>query len=1008
MSIPFLKSVAKAYIGRYPNFLSEFCFVFPNKRSGTFFTKYLSEVSEQDTFLSPAIMTITDLISFISGKVTASSIDQIFLLYNSYLTLLESPDSPKNTDDTENEIDFDSFRRWGETVISDFSIIDQYLVDPDEIFKNVKDFREISSNFLTDEQKEIIKEYFGVEDMTDGSSFWKNFDNEENLSAMKKKFIHLWRILGPLYHIFKRQLSERGLTTTGGNYREALNVIKERGKEIFPFKKLVFIGFNALSTSEHSIFRNIKKLEGYAGFDDFADFFWDYTGPILTSGDNSASKFIHADIKSFPAPDWALPILHESDNLELPEITAIAAPSNSAQVKIAGNLIGKITGKEGERDIEEAKVAVVLPDENLLVPLLYSLPDSLPSLNLTMGYPFRMTPVVSFVSLLRRTFGNMRMPGEEEPESNRKFFHKDIRLLVTHPFTQSYLGAGVSHKVLEMLDKYHIINPSIGQLSEISSRFTSLLDFPYENCSPVEVVYYLEKTLRELGGRLSSEAGRRADFRIELGQVNSFRDSLVILADALEEYSIKMSPMTAFRMADRLISGLKVHFEGEPLSGLQIMGTLETRSLDFENIIILSMNERVMPGRSRMRSFIPDTLRHAYAIPPANYAEEIFSYYFYRMISRAKKVTLVYDGRSSGAGAARDVSRYILQLRYLFAKDKMKEEKRKFTLSSLMPRNPSIIKTEEMKEELNAFCTPEGRRFSASTLNKYKECQIRFYYEELLRINNDQVPSEYIDAITMGNILHEVMMELYLPRKEERGKLLNHPKIIDRTYISTILENRGIISSFVKKNINRIHFHKREEELNADLPGASELIGDMIVRMAVKILRYDMKITPFKLYGCEIGDNITVAFPDGREVNFRYIVDRLDEIMVDGQPRLRIVDYKSGNKYLKLSEWEQLNEGGKDTKQIFQLFLYSWLMEKNGIKGADNMRTEIYSVMGLNKSEDNLPKIEKKIIEGFAEVKEKFEDMMKELIKDIFESQEFKAPLTEDPCISCPLQSICR
>ncbi len=1000
--IPFLKSIALAYVSRYAD-LSEMCFLFPNKRSGTFFLKFLKEECGRKLTLAPEVMTISEFVGMLSEKAVASRLDQLFLLYEAYREMLGLPAAMNDACD-DGGVDFDSFWGWGETVLSDFSEVDQYLASPEEIFKNVKDYREISSNFLTEEQKEVMAEYFGRTDIGDPSKFWKNFDGEEErLSEVKRRFLHLWRIMWPLYQKLNDKLSERGLATTGGAYRLALENLKTSGRDYLPYKKVVAVGFNALSAAENGIFAELRDFEGYEGFDSFGDFFWDATGPVLTAGANSASKFVKANIKMFPAPEWAMPALKLSDNENMPRLRVAGSPSNSAQVKIAGTMLAELRGRLTSDEITGAKVAVVLPDENLLLPMLYSLPDGMGDVNLTMGYPLRLTSVVPFMSMLRKLHYN-----KHTVKGDMAFYHRDVRLFLSHPFSHAIFGSNAIGKVFGYLDRHHKAMITLDEIRDISEKMALLLDASAIMATPKGVLQYMDSVLESVSEALPGMEGAMVKTRLEIGHIDVYRDSLRRLADILDEYACDMRPSTVFFLADKLLAGEKVGFEGEPLTGLQVMGTLETRSIDFDYIFILSMNERVMPRRARTKTFIPDSLRHAFGMPPSNYAESIFAYYFYRMISRAKEVTMIYDARSGAGLAGGDVSRYILQLRHLFAKDIMDEQDWKFVLTGKTPYDPSVEKNDEIKEVISLFMKEGGKNFSASSLNSYRECQVRFFYQNVLGISTDPEPSEYIDAITGGNILHDMMLSLYL-QEEKRKKYLEEAVLMTSDKISGMLADSDRLWQLTTRTVNKLHFNMRDEELDTPLSGAAKIVGARIMEQVQRVLRHDLRLAPFKIYGCEIEETLRIKLPSGRDVNFKFAIDRLDEVKIDGEWRLRIVDYKTGKIKLSADTLEEVMAGDYRSEQIFQLFTYAWLLTKRGgDRGEIHVRTEIYDVPGMLKMKESLPEIGKEIIYDYYECAGYFSKEIEAMIDGVFDNPRFEATADEGRCMMCGLKRLCR
>jgi len=970
--------------------------------------KYVKEECGGRPFLAPEIKAISEFVAELSGKVAASRLDQLFILFQTYRSIIGNCG-----DDNADGIEFDSFRTWGETVISDFNEVDLYLVDADEIFKNVKDYREIASNFLTEEQKRVMQEYFGRSDYGDPSSFWKNFDDEDKaLSNVKRKFLHLWRIMAPLYHGLHERLTDMGLSTNGGIYREALSRLKDKGRDIIPYIKVVVVGFNALSTVERSIFAELRDILPYPGMDSYVDFFWDATGPVLDGGDNSASKFVRSNIRAFPSPDWALPTLHLSDAYGLPDkMRIVASPSNSAQVKIAGSLLSELRGKLSQEEFTDAKVAVVLPDENLLLPMLYSLPEGMGDVNLTMGYSLRLTSVVPFVTLLRKLYYNMRNVGDE-----RAFYHRDLRLFLAHPFSNICIGATAVDAINGYLDIHHKAVMTYGEIAGISNVAAEIL-FSLDNIeTSVGAIDCLDNLLVAVKDALSCHGDNMVKSRLEISHIEVYRDAMRRVRGLIEEYDVRMKPATALRLVDKLLAGEKVGFEGEPLTGLQVMGMLETRSIDFDHILILSANERILPMKARIRSFIPDTLRRAFGIPPSNYSESIFAYYFYRMISRVKGVTMVYDARSGGGMRSGDISRYLLQLRYLYAKDRLVEEDWKFVLSGKSQHDPSVEKTPEIRERLEVFLyRPDVSdksyvplNFSASSLSAYRECQVKFFYQSVMGLETDPEPSEFIDAISAGNILHDVMLQLYLP-KEKRNIYLPEPVEITKEMLSRMINDASSLWSVMTRTVNRLHFRLDGDMLDRPLDGGAGIVGRQLLRQTMNILRHDLQLAPFRIYGCEISEQIHVALPSGKKVNFRFAIDRLDEIMEDGVRQLRIVDYKTGRIKLKAGDLSEVICGNYTSEQIFQLFTYAWLLGKRGMsEPTEDVRLEIYDVTKIHTGEIRLPQIAGEDVFSYKEYASGFAEGMDEMLEGIFENPRFEAVEDVEDCRMCRLRTLCR
>lgn len=922
----FLRSIAEAYTNHY-NDLSNFCFVFPNKRSGSFFLKHLNDLIKGKVALSPKIMTISDFVAQTCKRDINNRLDLLFLLYKEYTKLIDE------------NIEFDKFRAWGDTILSDFNEVDMSCVNPDSLFKNIKDYKEIQANYLTEQQQEIINDYFGNNDPVNSTqSFWNHF-NTQNNSESKNRFLKIWETLAPLYHSLNNELESRSMTYTGGAYRLAYQNICENGKDAFSYSKIIFIGFNVLSTIEYNIFSKLQNLNNNPDQDFFADFYWDCTGPALSDKNNNATKFIlknkeifksHFDISSSYTDSFPS------------KIEAFSCPSNSYQAKKIGEILYTICDKNS--DINKlTNTAVILPDEELLLPLLHSFPENMPTANLTMGYPIKLTATASFAALLRKAYDRASSKNAET-----FFYFEDVKAILSHPYANVFLDSKSIENIKKAIVQQHLFNISTSQLEDFSDRKTSIIFSNLsKNASAQETIIFLDNIFSHLLSLIENESSKGIiRSKIEVDCIIAYREALARLSDSISTYDIKMTRNTLLLLTDRLLSTEKVTFEGEPLKGVQIMGILESRCLDFDNIIIPSMNERVFPRKMRTRSFIPNSLRQGYGMPTLHFQESIFAYYFYRMISRAKKVHLLFDSRTSGLKSG-DHSRYISQLKHLYPKSNIDIKSLNFEIKQRSSHPLNIDKTGAVAETLNNFLTTDSKKYlSASSLKNYLICPLLFYFRNIENIDSDIEPSEFMDAITIGNIFHKIMQDLYTPDKNEVEHELNPGKAITPEFIDSILADENMLRHRIDRYINQEYSGKKSD---SEPQGNAMIFRNIIFEYIKSTLRFDKSLTPFIYKGSEVKNKFQWQINPDLKVNIIYIIDRLDIIRVDDIDTLRIVDYKTGGDNTNIDKLNKIFDD-KNYSAIFQLLLYANLYaEHNNYTKA--IKPAIYKVQNFAKNE---------------------------------------------------------
>lgn len=1021
----FLQAVACAYISKYPE-MSDICFVFPNKRSGTFFLKELSQNLGDLTVLSPEVMDISDFVKRVTGIEQAPSIDLLFRLYKIYASLTGRSSGLVSD---ESMIDFDRFAPWGEMVLNDFDEVEKYDVDARALFKNVRDNRNIAANFLSEEQLKIIERYFGYRpSASEAEGFWKTVVDDP--TELKEKFVELWRLLPELFEGLIANLDSDGVAMEGTIFKRAVQKIESGDYSGLPWDRVVFVGFNMLSTTEARLFRALADLEAEDG-EPYAEFFWDAAGPVIgpdVKSQSTAVKAMRLNIKNFPMPLWAREYIARADVAEItPEICVMASPSNSAQAKIAGMIINKLAGSD---NILQPDTAIVLPDENLLMPLLHSLPPDMDSVNLTMGYPLRFTAVASFVHHLRRLQLRRREVGSETG-----YLSQDLLVFLAHPLVHVLAGTDKANEINSEITGHHlrVVTPSrIAGRSEILAEILRPLP---PGVSVDQAVAYLDRVLARVYQSLDSSQSDLKTFnaKVEREQVAVYRMALSQILESVRHHGIEMNFNSLFHLIDRLIASKKVQFEGQPLRGLQVMGVLETRALDFKRLIILSMNDKVMPGGARRRTFLPDSLRHVYGLPVSSRAEELYSYYFYRLLSRAERAYLIYDARAGEGMRSGGKSRFLMQLEMLHARGKVKNRDFTFVLNSSTRSPKPIVKDENVLAKLENFRI-EGSdcNLSASALTNYLQCPLKFYYQNVMKIGDDPSEVDYIDALTQGNIVHEAMLNLYFPGEDAQRKFLSasdHGMIVMQPDdLRRLLDDKERIEREVRRAVNKKHFKLDKikdgaESLDRPLKGKVEMVANRLMRQIENLIRHDMMIAPLTLVGGEVGGKLHTSIGEIGNVNISYAIDRVDmaDDITNPGCKIRIVDYKSGGAHVEADSFDDIFNGSYRAKQLFQLLFYAYLLEKqkDKVPAFADIEVLIYDSnrnAGIAVTPTIGSKKDKIRVDGYEKVRafevggepDGFEKRLADIVAEIFDKDHpFEPTADEDACAFCRMKPFC-
>lgn len=906
----FLDRLALAYFNNFNELLPDTIFVFPNKRSGAFFRKSLHEAADGQLFFEPEIITIAEFIERLSGYTLANRFELLATLYDEYRVL--SPEVE----------DFDRFVFWGDMLIKDFNDIDLYLANPHELFANVRNLREISTDYITDEQRAVIEEYWNVSlPLGNPDSFWSHIhhDSTGENHTTRDGFLALWEILDQLYANFNDSLSERGLTYTGHQYREVAATLSDTaGRDgLFGARRVVMAGFNQLSIAEIKIFEALRSMG-------IGDFYWETDFPSgLLGPDSTALRFINRYRKKFPS-------LIDIDRTtpELPHIDIVSIPSAVGQTKYISSLLDTWSKGNDERVISDPgnaiDTAIVLPTEELFVDLLHSIPPQFAGgVNVTMGLPLRMTPVAMLIGSVTRLHQRASMI-----RSQWHFYYEDICDVLANPLLNNILPEECN-ALRDMLEQKRMFTVPA---ELINQKYPALSDVFYgiDNLRDAEPVFdYSIRLIDFIDGLLPEDDGENSS-NLERGFLLRYRQALQTLHDTLDSHNITLKENTFFALIDRAIASETVAFKGEPLRGLQIMGVLETRTLNFDNVIVMSMNDRIYPRRHWSNSFIPETLRRAYGVSTAEIQESMSAYYFYRLISGAKRVILLYDSRTESG----DPSRYIHQLQFNLPAGSYSTHQYAYSISPAgHDGNFSIAKTPGIMRRISRYTSrgDDARSLSASSINTYLSCPLQFYFAYIQDLKVADEIVDYIDHSDYGSILHLAAENIY---KAYRGN--GKEVLITREILDEIATSPTIIPREVTNAINRIYNRldnqhpdavpgdKNAPYLNLTaLTGEALIIHSLIVTSLRKMFELEKRDAPFYFIEGEMKVATKLDLGNKLTINLYASIDRVDR-MPDGT--IRIIDYKTGRDVTETKAIVNLFDPDGITppnKAVRQLFIYA-------------------------------------------------------------------------------------
>ena len=955
----FLKLVAADLYKHTEGNLAHTAVVFPNKRAGLFFNEYLAQESESPIW-SPAYVSISELFRSLSPWEVGDPVKLVCELYKIFR---------RETQSTET---LDDFYFWGEMLISDFDDADKNKVDTDKLFSNLQDLRNIMDDytFIDDEQEEAIRQFF------------QNFSIERR-TALKERFISLWNVLGNIYKGFRESLASQNIAYEGMMYR---HVIEHLDVDKLPYEKYVFVGFNVLNKVEHTLFTQLKDAGKAVFYWDYDEFYMKENRQAVT---HEAGEFIRRNLRNFPSPLSG----ELFKNLSKPkEVHYIASSTENAQARYLPQWI------RNNLTTPEKETAVVLCNEALLQPVLHSLPAEVKHVNITMGFPLSQTPVYSFlIALLELHTHGFNF------KSGRYTFQSVVTLL-KHPYTRQLTGqAELLEKELTRNNRFYPLPGELGKDEFLTRLFTPL-------SGNLNLCIRLSETLQQVASiyQANTSGTEDTDAFNQLYRESLFKAYTTInrFRTLIEEDELTVQSETFRRLLVKVLSATNIPFHGEPAIGMQVMGVLETRNLDFRHLVLLSVNEGQLPKSGGDSSFIPYNLRKAFGMTTIEHKIAVYAYYFYRLLQRAERITLMYNTSSDGLNRG-EWSRFMLQ----FLIEWPHPITRQFLEAGQSPQGTSPITVEKtpdvmrrMQSLFDVRANPKAK-FSPSALNYYLDCPLKFYYRYVAGLSAPDEVSAEIDSATFGSIFHYAAEHIY-------KDLTTHGKVINKEALETLLRNEVKLQDYVDTAFKKLFFNVPQNE-KPEYNGVQLINSAVIARYLKQLLQNDLRYAPFTFIASEmeVDEPIDIQTPKGViKSRIGGIIDRMDS--KDGT--LRIVDYKTGGDADTPPHVESLFiPDKKRSNYVFQTFLYAAIMcrKQPTMKIAPALlyihraATETYSPV-IQMGEPRKPK---EAVEDFSKYEKEYRERLQGLLEEIFNPEKsFTQTEIIEKCTYCDFKALCK
>lgn len=948
---PFLKQVAKDVYNKYGNHLADIAIVFPNKRAGLFFNEYLKELSDKPLW-SPTYMTINELFQANSECIEGDPILLVSKLHKEY---------SKQTGSNET---LDQFYYWGELLIKDFDDIDKNMVDARQLFANLKELRSMGSaaDILDDEQKDAIKQFF------------TNFKPEEK-SEIKRRFLEVWEVLLPIYTNFRNTLRSEGITYAGMMHRD---VIENNSELELPYEMYIFVGFNALNAVEDAMFREVQKREK-------ALFYWDYDKAYIDNLHHEAGRFMRKNLRRYPNAMQG----EEYDHLNTPKnIKFISTSTDNIQTRYLADWLQE---NVHENEIE---TAVVLCDESLLEEVTHAIPSNVRNINVTMGYPVSRTPVYSFMQRL------IELQTRGYDATQKAFRYEAAHAILKHPYTLlcSDKAATVDKEITE---KRNLL-PSTDLLH--ADEFLARIFYtPTDNLAWIDNIREIAYTIT----KASAPQEEKKDVYQEL-----FRESLFSvytqaqrMMALIESGEINLQLHTLVSLFMRVIGSATLPFHGEPVVGLQIMGLLETRNLDFKNLILLSANDGNLPRTGSDNSFIPYNLRRAFGLMLTEHRNSVYAYNFYRLIQRSCNITMLYNNSADGAGGG-ERSRYMLQLLTERSKE-IEQLHLSAGQQTTLPKSVEVKKTPEIIEKMRSIfdCEKNERALTLSPtgINRYLDCPMKFFYFYVAGLKVTEKVDSTIKAVDFGKIFHKAAELFYNHIIEDNGT-----SNITRSMLETYAEKSALLYKYVDDAFKECFF-TNDKNVKPQYDGMQYINREVLHRFLTKLVKMDMDHTPFQYVGSEeyTSFTMTATTASNEKVTLR-IGGQVDRMELKGDT-MEIIDYKTGGSPNTPPSVKSLFErSDKRSGYIFQAMLYSASVVASGKAKRVSPSLVYIHKQSQGTRQDFVVNINNKPVVDIAEHYDTFIACLQETLNEIFNiNVPFSCTEVKEKCKYCDYKQLC-